>query len=1052
MNKMLPDYINSLYHYLKHNKPNNLIIPCTSHKNPIFKHKNNAWNWDLILKNQNEFGPDKHQAILVKDFVVIDFDNRSLAEKYENMFPILKTCPLVETFKGYHYYFERTKECDMYGLYDQSRCFGRGNDELDFKSICSTGTAGVVVVPPSKHKTWIRKLWKTSLPKFTGDILNYFNNNWASRRYEYVIKADPILKTPKRTIINDIDEDSKFDKIDLSDDEFVKIKNIINCINDERSIDYSTWSDMCWCLKNISAQYNNSDKLFENLWIEFSSKCPDKFNKEESLGIWHNTVPRKSGLKIGTLIMWAKNDDPNKYLIIHNKSSNVSDVVKKLITDFVKKEFHHPPTKISSINIKDYDNNNYIFVNIDEIFCNICDMIHDKPQSFIIINNTQAYEKCHLSSEKSNTRRINNELKEVMNEVFVDTRTPEKAVHDLIIEYEDKDPIIKDMNITQLSPQKDNFLATKFDVIESKVCPIHNIVHDDPSNCVCINMQKALMGIGCNIDQWGRIYPENGLNVPKQVINILGNVNINNVTNNYYNNNSDNPICLMAQDYLQDNLPFYNDNEDKHLLLLESLPGKHNDIARFVNCLYKDEFRYVPDNWYIFLNHIWKKSNIPILRDRLSGDFCSIYKDILTFYRESNDIDSYEYKIKQIDSLTSNLKITHFKNSIMEECKEIFMIANQTFNETVNCANILPFNNGVIEIDTLNFRDGKGDDNMIMSTNIDYIPYDPDNIIMKELLQFLADILPDILVREYLMKIFALSLTKTNKLQKFWILTGEGSNGKSLLIGLLDKVLGDFSRTLNSSIVTGKSENLNESNDAVSSLEYIRSLIINEPAESEIIQAKKVKMICGGRDKISVRGLFEKQKEYLPEFKAILKCNKTPLLSENTFAEWRRIRLIDFPVKFVDEPDPNNPLEKQVDEDLDNKIDLWAPYFAGYLVYWLRIIYDEGGFKNIKEPQAVMKRTQKYKDDNDPWKEFRELYIVKNEDSYIQWKDLRPEFNKWLDNNDLRNNKKASDIKDYFEKHLGKYMETTKNNNNIKGFLGFSLKKVYYDYDFDPLD
>lgn len=198
---------------------------------------------------------------------------------------------------------------------------------------------------------------------------------------------------------------------------------------------------------------------------------------------------------------------------------------------------------------------------------------------------------------------------------------------------------------------------------------------------------------------------------------------------------------------------------------------------------------------------------------------------------------------------------------------------------------------------------------------------------------------------------------------------------------------------------------------------------------------------CGGRDKISVRGLFEKQKEYLPEFKAFLICNKIPLLSENTFASWRRIRLIDFPVKFIENPDPDNSLEKLIDEDLEKKIDEWAPNFAGYLTHWLKTIYDEGGFKNIKEPEAVIRRTQEYKDENDHWREYINEYLLKNENCFLLFSDLKTSFKTWLNNNRKGDNPKISEIKDYFSKHLCKWIHTTDANNKTKeGYPGWSLK------------
>lgn len=87
------DYIDLVYQYLKKNKPDNLLMPCTMFKNPLYKHKNNAWNWNKVIENQQDFGPDKYQAILVRDLVIIDIDSKPLIEKYEDKFEILKTCP-----------------------------------------------------------------------------------------------------------------------------------------------------------------------------------------------------------------------------------------------------------------------------------------------------------------------------------------------------------------------------------------------------------------------------------------------------------------------------------------------------------------------------------------------------------------------------------------------------------------------------------------------------------------------------------------------------------------------------------------------------------------------------------------------------------------------------------------------------------------------------------------------------------------------------------------------------------------------------------------------
>lgn len=99
------DIIDPLYQYLRKNKPNDFLMPVTSKKNPIYKHKNDAWSWDKVVQNGKDFGPDKYQAILLKYLIIIDIDSKSLLSKYEDKFPILQTCVRGETSKGAHYYY-----------------------------------------------------------------------------------------------------------------------------------------------------------------------------------------------------------------------------------------------------------------------------------------------------------------------------------------------------------------------------------------------------------------------------------------------------------------------------------------------------------------------------------------------------------------------------------------------------------------------------------------------------------------------------------------------------------------------------------------------------------------------------------------------------------------------------------------------------------------------------------------------------------------------------------------------------------------------------------
>lgn len=143
MNKS-PDVLNSLYQFLNKNFPNNLLIPCSSKKRPIFKHKNNVWTWKDVVKNQKDFGTDYHQAILIKDLIVIDIDKKSIASKFEILFPILTKCP-------------RAKK-KLFSI--KSRFFFVFSTYLKFFNFCSSDNSCIVISKKNLLKILLKILIK----------------------------------------------------------------------------------------------------------------------------------------------------------------------------------------------------------------------------------------------------------------------------------------------------------------------------------------------------------------------------------------------------------------------------------------------------------------------------------------------------------------------------------------------------------------------------------------------------------------------------------------------------------------------------------------------------------------------------------------------------------------------------------------------------------------------------------------------------------------------------------------------------------------------------
>ena len=113
-----------------------------------------------------------------------------------------------------------------------------------------------------------------------------------------------------------------------------------------------------------------------------------------------------------------------------------------------------------------------------------------------------------------------------------------------------------------------------------------------------------------------------------------------------------------------------------------------------------------------------------------------------------------------------------------------------------------------IQIDFQNkiFRPGQPEDNISMSTNIDYIKIDPlkHKIIIDEINDFMDKLFPQKELCEYMWDHLASTLIGTSTNQTFNMYIGGGSNGKSMLVNLMERVLGQYKGDVPTSMITDK--------------------------------------------------------------------------------------------------------------------------------------------------------------------------------------------------------------------------------------------------------
>ena len=197
-----------------------------------------------------------------------------------------------------------------------------------------------------------------------------------------------------------------------------------------------------------------------------------------------------------------------------------------------------------------------------------------------------------------------------------------------------------------------------------------------------------------------------------------------------------------------------------------------------------------------------------------------------------------------------------------------------------------------------------------------------------------------------------------------------------------------------------------------------------------------------------VRGLYKAPIEIHPQVKYWLTCNDLPKVTSDDGGTWRRIRVIDFASKFVDDPDPENPNQFKIDMTLKEQISVWAPYFASYLID--RYVNEYNTKDKIKEPVEVMVSTNKYRQEQDTLREYYESNIedsTKEKDSIMK-RDLFNNFKLWF--KDVQHGEQVPKAKKLYE-----FMEKTiKKEYKRDGYIGIKFKKTNYESDdeVNPLD
>jgi len=175
-------------------------------------------------------------------------------------------------------------------------------------------------------------------------------------------------------------------------------------------------------------------------------------------------------------------------------------------------------------------------------------------------------------------------------------------------------------------------------------------------------------------------------------------------------------------------------NEKSDELVIDSLDGSHNDIAKIMYAEYGNEFvcaSIANKSWYQFRDHRWEDIEDGIfLRTKISDNIVRKYSNIsmelnnkVMSAPDKAEASMHQIRLKQVHKLISNLKCAPFKSNVMKEAQEVFY--DRRFKDKLDQnPYLIGFKNGVYDLKLCIFRPGRPEDFISKCIPIDYKEFD----------------------------------------------------------------------------------------------------------------------------------------------------------------------------------------------------------------------------------------------------------------------------------------------------------------------------------------
>lgn len=394
--------------------------------------------------------------------------------------------------------------------------------------------------------------------------------------------------------------------------------------------------------------------------------------------------------------------------------------------------------------------------------------------------------------------------------------------------------------------------------------------------------------------------------------------------------------------------------------------------------LYRSEARYCMEHksWYTYFDGAWRKDEGGILVGEKLKDFVRM---MLLYCGEIED----DEKRKNFTTFINKMGDQRMRTRILRDAQGEMRIAARDFDANPYLINCL---NGTYNLKDFTFYPHRADDFLTMQTDFKHTV--SRNVKCERWEKFIDEVTQgDKDKADYLQRALGYSILGKSNEACMFILHGKTTrNGKSTLLGTVERMLGDYAKVAPVGLICKDKNNTNPeaASPTLAGLKGKRFVTMSESNEYGKLDEEKIKQMTGGEE-ITARNLYQSAITYLPQFTLWLSCNDLPAVRDKSLFASERVRVVEFNRHFTQEEQDKTLEDTFNTQEARSGIFMWL--VRGYIKYL------ERGLEMNAEMRKVIRQ---YEKDNDIVLQFLEQRCETGENFAEKTSDLYSKYKQWV--------------------------------------------------------